>query len=292
MADLPITSDQGATPVVVNDPTTTANVANVKAASTASVAADNALVVALSPNSPAPLSPDRNVTGTIAALNGTVAVNAQGTSSVFINVTGTWVAVLVFEGFDGTNWNIISGLTQNDGFVTAAITSNQYLTINSGGYAQVRIRASSYTSGTANIFINAGAGVGLVNVYNGSSNPLFVTPADADHSVTATAATGVAVTATLTASANQYHHITALEITAYTTAARTGGATPVLVTSTNLPGANVWDFATAAAVGTTDRQFYAFNNPYRSNAIGTNTTIVCPATTGIIWRVNVYYFLL
>jgi hypothetical protein len=54
MADLPITSDAGATPIVVNDPTTTANVANVKAASTASVAADNSLVVALSPNSPVP----------------------------------------------------------------------------------------------------------------------------------------------------------------------------------------------------------------------------------------------
>jgi hypothetical protein len=54
MADLPITSDAGATPVVINDPTTTANVANVKAASIASVAADNSLVVALSPNSPVP----------------------------------------------------------------------------------------------------------------------------------------------------------------------------------------------------------------------------------------------
>lgn len=54
MADLPITSDEGATPVVINDPTTTANVANVKAASTAAVVADNSLVVALSPNSSVP----------------------------------------------------------------------------------------------------------------------------------------------------------------------------------------------------------------------------------------------
>src|ERR1035438_5139259 len=54
MADLPITSDEGAMPIVINDPTTTANVANVKAGSTASVAGDNSLVVALSPNSPLP----------------------------------------------------------------------------------------------------------------------------------------------------------------------------------------------------------------------------------------------
>jgi hypothetical protein len=64
MADLPITSDEGATPIVINDPTTTANVANVKAASTASVAADNSLVVALSPNSPVPTGTNKiGVTG-------------------------------------------------------------------------------------------------------------------------------------------------------------------------------------------------------------------------------------
>jgi hypothetical protein len=64
MADLPITSDEGATPIVINDPTTTANVANVKAASTAAVAADNSLVVALSPNSPVPTGTNKiGVTG-------------------------------------------------------------------------------------------------------------------------------------------------------------------------------------------------------------------------------------
>lgn len=64
MADLPITSDQGATPVVLNDPTTVANVANVKAASTASVVGDNSLVVALSPNSPVPTGTNKiGVTG-------------------------------------------------------------------------------------------------------------------------------------------------------------------------------------------------------------------------------------
>lgn len=64
MADLPITSDEGATPVVVNDPTTTANVANVKAASTAAVVGDNSLVVALSPNSPVPTGTNKiGVTG-------------------------------------------------------------------------------------------------------------------------------------------------------------------------------------------------------------------------------------
>src|ERR1035438_9125944 len=54
MADLPITSDEGATPVVINDPTTVANVGNVTSPSTAAVATNCAQVVALSPNSPIP----------------------------------------------------------------------------------------------------------------------------------------------------------------------------------------------------------------------------------------------
>jgi hypothetical protein len=114
--------------------------------------------------------------------------------------------------------------------------------------------------------------------------------ADATLSVTATAATGVAVTATMAAVAAEFHHIVLLEIAAYTTTARTGSATPILVTSTNLPGSPVWDFATAAAIGTTDTKIYSFGNTYRSSTSNTATTIACPATAGVIWRVNVMYF--
>src|SRR4029077_19970517 len=87
MDDLPITSDAGATPVVVNDPTTTANVANVKAASTAAVAADNSLVVALSPNSPVPTGTNKiGVTGvaqgsTTSGQNGDLVQGAVTTSA-------------------------------------------------------------------------------------------------------------------------------------------------------------------------------------------------------------------
>ena len=64
MSDLPITTYDGGTPVVINDPITPANVANIKAASTAAVAADNSLVVALSPNSPLPIGSNKiGVTG-------------------------------------------------------------------------------------------------------------------------------------------------------------------------------------------------------------------------------------
>lgn len=117
---------------------------------------------------------DKNQTGTITALNGNVAVATNGMSSVIVTVTGTWSATLTFEGFDGTNWIVTAGLTQPAGGITESIIANGTVLINSGGYSQIRIIATSYASGTANIFMNAGAGVALIEVYNDSQNPLII----------------------------------------------------------------------------------------------------------------------
>ena len=95
---------------------------------------------------------------------------------------------------------------------------------------------------------------------------------------------------TLPAVASLKHYITFIEITAYSTAARTGGATPVVVTTTNLPGTPAYTFATAAAIGATDRYMVTPATAIVSSTANTATTIVCPLTTGVIWRVNVHYY--
>jgi hypothetical protein len=108
--------------------------------------------------------------------------------------------------------------------------------------------------------------------------------------VTATAAAGTAVTLTLPAVAGQFHYIDRVRIQMYSTAARTGSATPVLVTTTNIPGTPVWDFPTATAIGTiTDIQIDC-SAPIKSSVVNTATTIVCPATTSVIWRVIGFYY--
>ena len=122
-----------------------------------------------------------------------------------------------------------------------------------------------------------------------NTTPWLVTTPAANLWVTGTAAAAAALTITIPAVAAQYHYINLLEIEAYSSSARTGGATPVLVTSTNLPGTPVWTFASAAAIGTTDSKVFTFFDSLRSSAVNTATTIVCPATTGVIWRVNVNY---
>ena len=115
MADLPITSDEGATPIVINDPTTTANVANVKAGSTAAAAADNSLVVAVSPNSPLPAG-----TNTIGAVTGTKTNNGAAPSTNNVGVI-PGVASSMAPSYSGGNMVLLSlDLSGNTRVITAS----------------------------------------------------------------------------------------------------------------------------------------------------------------------------
>jgi hypothetical protein len=108
--------------------------------------------------------------------------------------------------------------------------------------------------------------------------------------VTATGAAAAAVTATLPApGAGLFQYLEVIEITMYSSAARTGSATPVVVTSTNLSGATAWTFPSAGAIGTVTTMLIQPRDPIKAAAANTAVTIVCPATASVIWRVNVFY---
>ena len=242
---------------------------------------------------------DFNNSGTIAALNDAVTVTVNGCSTIDFKVSGTWSASLITEGtVDGITWDAVSAFNLSVGVMTATIASNYLLQVPSGGFQQVRIRSYAYTSGTATVTWNSGIGIQLVQVFNNTPSNLnatvvgtvTTTPPSANLAITATAATGVAVTATLPAVAAEFHYITMIEIIKYATAAITGSATPVLVTTTNFPAANVFTFGTAQAVGTTLNYVYVPSLTIHSSVVNTATTIVCPATTSVIWRINVYYY--
>lgn len=109
--------------------------------------------------------------------------------------------------------------------------------------------------------------------------------------VSVTGAAAAAVTATLPAVAGQFHYIAFIEIVKMFTAANVASATPLVVTTTNLPGSLAFTFGQLTGViGVIDRIVQSLDNPLKSLVANTNSTIVCPATAGIIWRVNVYYF--
>lgn len=118
-----------------------------------------------------------------------------------------------------------------------------------------------------------------------------VLPPSATLLISTTAATGVAVTATLPAVASNFHYITLIEITKYFTAANAASATPLVITTTNLPGPLAITFAQPlGTIGTVDNRIYMQTSPLKSLVVNTATTVVCPATVGIIWRVNVWYY--
>ena len=108
---------------------------------------------------------------------------------------------------------------------------------------------------------------------------------------TGTGAAGAGVTLTLTAVASQFHYLCMLEIVQFAAALLTAAATPVLVTTTNLNNTPTFSLsATALAAGADERFFYNFGYPVKSSVVNTNTTIVAPGTTNVIWRLNAWYY--
>jgi hypothetical protein len=139
--------------------------------------------------------------------------------------------------------------------------------------------------------VKAGFGVaGDVKTVS-KAQPLPVEQQAATLWISVTAASGVAITATLPApAAGLFHYITSLDISLYAAVARVGAAAPVLVTTTNIPGSPVLNFPTAQAIGAIDRDNLNLTSPIKSSLAATATTIVCPAATTGIWRVNVGYY--
>ena len=110
-------------------------------------------------------------------------------------------------------------------------------------------------------------------------------------SVTATAAAGSAATLTVPApAAGLFAYLAWLQIVQYAAGALTGGATPQLVTTTNLPGNPVFTFPTALAIGQTSVQQMEGNGAVKAAAAATAITVVTPALANCIYRLNALYY--
>jgi hypothetical protein len=109
---------------------------------------------------------DTIASGTITALNGAVTtVEVDGNSTTTIQITGTWVATLVFEGsLDNTNWFSLNAAPFPSGTYVTSTTANGFWQTNTAGVDYVRVRASAFTSGTASVLIDVSAGVGVVSI--------------------------------------------------------------------------------------------------------------------------------
>ena len=159
--------------------------ATIKAASTAAVATDTALVVAISPNNTPVLpsgaataanqatmiadlatiatntganSVDFTQSGTLTAVNQSVTVYGQGVYTISASITGTWAATLWAQGqlADLTWVTLPVYLVTGTGPYQAqgSITANGTYLITGGGYLQIRIYSEAFTSGTVNVALD------------------------------------------------------------------------------------------------------------------------------------------
>lgn len=226
------------------------------------------------------------VTGNLGSLNSEIITYCDGSASVTLDMRGTFSGTFEVAGtVDGTNWIAIPIRMVNVAavaYVIAAVGTTAGVWIGSCvGYRQVRVRCTAYTSGTAIATLVASA-------YPDIGPQTLTTTATA----TATGASGAAVTLTIASPGTGLRpYLTYLSINRYAAAVLTASATPVVVTTTNIPTSLAFTFpADAAALGTIDRWREDFAYPIATSAQATATTIVCPVTTGVIWRVTAGYF--
>jgi hypothetical protein len=246
------------------------------------------------------IAPQRRVSGTLAAINAEVVANVNGEAHtvIFLSGTGTFNATYNVQGSpDGVNFFdmvayplpqfCVGGTIPLAGqpIISEAVnaaTVQRTLCLAVGGMQKIRIRLTAYTGGSGAVIINSDVGE--------SASPYVRNQKAATLIVTATGAAGAAVTATLPAVAGLRHYIDRIDVTQFGTATAAGTATPVLVTTTNVPGAPVLTLGSDYLIGRALQQDLDFGaSGMATTALNTATTVVCPATTNVLWRVTVAY---
>ena len=249
-----------------------------------------------------PVRERRETSGVLAALNAELVLDINGDESALIFVNGggsAFAGTLEFTGsIDGVNYFAILVMPYFSNGSVAGPNNAQPLLVDViasttaciRAYAlrvsqlkKVRVRIAAWTSGSATVNINSDAQRSLhPALYEGRPTSLMNST---------TGAVSAAVTATLPAVAGLRHYIDFIRITRSATAALTAAATPVVITSTNLPGPlNLTLGQDAGGIGVDRELALDFGGTgLAASAIGTATTIVCPIYTGVMWRVNVGY---
>lgn len=242
----------------------------------------------------------RRAVGTIGALNAEVVLDLDGDESVTIHLLTAAAFTATYDcqvSPDGVTYYPALAFAYTPGCINGTIPAagqpiiseasttaiQRTLCMAVGGMKKVRVRLPAWTSGNADVTITADTCASI--------SPYVRDQRAATLAVTATGTAGAAVTATLPAVAGLRHYIDNIYVLRSATAALTPAAVPVVATTTNLPGAPALTFgADAAGVGIDKGAELDFGSAgLAATAINTATTVVCPAYTGVIWRVVVAY---
>ncbi len=233
------------------------------------------------------LHPRENLfaTGNLAAVNSEIIAPCDGSGTVMLEVRGTSSMTLEVQGtVNGVDYELIPMRPKRGGIyaITVSGAAPGLYVGDCSGYRSVRVRVTAYTSGACSATLSAS-----MQVLNDSLQGA-VTPGIG----TTTGAAGAAVTLTLAApGVGLRHYLTYLSMARCATALLTAAAVPVVCTTTNLPGALAFSrSADALAQGVCDAWREDFAYALASSAQNTATTIVCPATPNVIWRVTAGFY--
>lgn len=247
-----------------------------------------------------PVRERRDIAGTLGALNAEVVLPLNGDEHALVYVQNTnFIGTIEFSGLGDAvagflpivaypySVGCVGGTVPLAGqpLLTDALLAANTVRVYSvpvGQLRALRVRASSYTSGACAVTITSDVNFPLNTAIESKPSTLFVT---------ATGAAAAGVTATLPAVAGLRHVIDFIRVTRSASAALTAGAAPTVVTTTNMPGSPALTFGASADLQGVDRveELNFGSTGLAASVLGTATTIVCPVTTGVIWRVNVAY---
>ncbi len=234
------------------------------------------------------LHPRENIyaSGQIAASNGEVQIPSDGCASFSVDLRGTFSATFAFEGtVDGLNWVAMPMRWINNAQVQFFVAaSGTFVGVGAcSGLKAVRVRCSSYSSGSA--FVTVNGSIAPIDQSLAVVTPLIVS---------AVSAAGAALTLTLPApSAGLRHYLTYLRIFRFASTTLTAGSAPVTINSTNIPGLLSYSCASDALsqgqLSAAVAEDYHF--PLVASSPSNATTFICPATPGVIWRATAGYTL-
>ncbi len=110
------------------------------------------------------IHPRENITGSseLDALNAEIVINADGASTVSLDLRGTFsLTVEVAGSVDGTNWTLLAVRSISGGSYLAAVTGTAAgaWVAACAGFAKIRARVTAYTSGAATATLLAATGL-------------------------------------------------------------------------------------------------------------------------------------
>jgi len=226
--------------------------------------------------------------GNLAALNAEFIVDCDGASSFGLDLRGTFNMTVEVSGtIDNVNWLPIPIRPFNRdslAYVPLIVGTAAGLWVGKcAPFDRLRVRVPGYTSGACIASLLASNAMlddtlqGMVTTTTG----------------TVTAAVGVGATLTIPApGAGLRPYLTYLRIARAASVLLTAAATPVIISTTNIPGGLAFSVpANAAPAGDIWDYQEAFNFPLATAAQNVATTIVCPATPNVIWRATAGWYL-